>query len=380
MPRKPRSLAEVQKLFPDDERCADFLFDRRWPEGFVCPKCGGRHAYLLKSRWRTYECVDCGRQTSIVAGTIMHRTKLPLHLWFWAAHLMATHSNGISALQVKTQLDVSYKTAWLLEHKLRRAMVDPDRTKLRGFVEVDQAEMPLRTKAHLEGDPEAMGKIIVVGAVEVVRYDTSLRKTLEKKGKKRPPRYRGELSGRCRLIRIASNSAEEIKAFMHANIELGTTVVTDGHGSYDWIDNEALEAIKRTGEAVKPDYVHEPYVVGSMAGHVPLPWIHRVFSLMKRWGLGTYHGLRRQHIDAYLNEFVFRYNRRRLRGLSFDALLGLAAHHAPTTSRDIIGTLPRPRKKPAVRKRPQRRRTAFGLLTGNPSAPKAALNEPGSPG
>src|SRR5216684_2834495 len=195
---RARSLTEFQRSFPDEASCAAFLFERRWPGGFVCPVCGHGGAAALKSRAYTYECSDCGRQTSITAGTALHRAKLPLTVWFWAAHLMSTHSNGMSARQLEDQLGLTYKTAWLLTQKLRRSMVDPDREALEGVVEVDQAEIPFRA----------------------------------------------------------------------------------GDASYPGL----------TG------YRHDPRVVGKMAGHVVLPWIHRVFSLVKRWGLGTYHGLRRKHI------------------------------------------------------------------------------------
>ena len=122
---RARSLTEFQATFSDETNCATFLFERRWPEGFVCPACDAGRAALLKSRAYTYECLDCGRQTSITAGTVMHRSKLPLTVWFWAAHLMATHSNGMSALQFAAQLGITYKTAWLLTQKLRRSMVAP---------------------------------------------------------------------------------------------------------------------------------------------------------------------------------------------------------------------------------------------------------------
>ena len=136
---RARSLSEFQTSFPDETSCAAFLFQRRWPQGFVCPACGGGRAALLKSRAHTHECLDCGRQTSITAGTAMHRSKLPLTVWFWAAHLMATHSNGMSAVQLEAQLGITYKTAWLLAQKLRRSMIDPQREPLEGVVEVDQA-------------------------------------------------------------------------------------------------------------------------------------------------------------------------------------------------------------------------------------------------
>jgi len=154
---RARSLSEFQQAFPDEGRCAAFLFERRWPSGFVCPACGGGRAAALKCRAYTYECLDCSRQTSITAGTAMHRSKLPLTTWFWAAHLMATHSNGMSAGQLEDQLGVTYKTAWLLAQKLRRSMIDPMREPLEGVVEIDQAEIPFR-----EGDaffePGVVGK------------------------------------------------------------------------------------------------------------------------------------------------------------------------------------------------------------------------------
>ena len=113
------SLFEFQAWFPDEESCVRLLMDCRWPDGFTCPKCGSGNAILLTSRAYTYACKDCGGQTSATAGTVMHGTKLPLTVWFWAAHLMATHSNGMSARQLMGQLGLgSYKTAWLLEQKL----------------------------------------------------------------------------------------------------------------------------------------------------------------------------------------------------------------------------------------------------------------------
>jgi transposase-like protein len=179
-----RSLAQFQQAFSDEASCAAFMFVRRWPDGFVCPACGTSRFAALKSRPRLFECLDCGRQTSITAGTAMHRSKLPLTTWFWAAHLMTTHSNGMSALQLQDQLGVTYKTAWLLTQKLRRSMVDPDREPLEGVVEVDPTEIPFR-----EGDTFLergnAGKMLVIGAVEVVERDTN---------KAKPPRKHAQIS------------------------------------------------------------------------------------------------------------------------------------------------------------------------------------------
>jgi transposase-like protein len=325
---RARSLAEFQKSFPDEESCAAFLFKRRWPDGFVCPGCGKRRAVSVKARPRLHECLECGRQTSVTAGTAMHRSKLALTTWFWAAHLMTTHSNGMSARQFGDQLGVTYKTAWLLTQKLRRSMVDPNREPLEGVVEVDQAEIPFRA-GDTFFDPGNAGKILIAGAVEVIDRDTH-----EAKPRRKGANYLDTRSGRLRLAMIADNSAASIEAFVRTNVKPGTTLLTDGHRSYPGLT----------------DYRHDPRVVGKMAGHIVLPWSHRAFSLLKRWALGTYHGLRRKHVDTYLNEFVFRYNRRFYRHVSFETLLGLTARHEPASYWDII-------KRDNPRKRIARSRT-----------------------
>ena len=142
----PRSLLEFQRRFPDPAACAAWLTAARWPDGFVCPACGGVKGWALATKAWTFECAACQRQTSVTAGTVLHGSKLPLTVWFWAAYLMATHSNGISALQLQKQLGLgSYKTAWLLCAKLRRAMVAPGRQPLAGLVEVDETTIPCRS-------------------------------------------------------------------------------------------------------------------------------------------------------------------------------------------------------------------------------------------
>jgi hypothetical protein len=240
---------------------------------------------------------------------------------------------------LEDQLGVTYKTAWLLTQKLRRSMVDPERDPLEGVVEVDQAEIPFR-----EGDaffePGNAAKILVIGAVEVIDRDIN-----QSKPRRKHAKYLDTRSGRLRLAMIGDNTAGSIEAFVRANVKAGTTLLTDGHASYPGLT----------------DYRHDPRVVGNMAGHVVLPWMHRAFSLSKRWGLGTYHGLRRKHVDTYLNEFVFRYNRRFYRHVSFETLLGLATHHVPASYWDIVNQV-NPRKGArTIRLAPRRRKTASGM-------------------
>ena len=277
----PGSIIAFQRQFSDDAACAGYLFKVRWPDGFACPSCGHRKAWALSCKSDTFECARCHKQTSVRAGTVMHGSKLSLTVWFWAAYLIATHSNGMSARQLQHQLGIgSYKSAWLLCAKLRRAMVDPDRSSLGGLVEVDETSIPFRRKT----DPVAgghgrsgLGKLAVIGAVEIVR---------DKQDQEAP--------GRLRLAPIPNFSAATLETFITETIASKSTVRTDG-----W-----------TGYTGLQQHTHEPHVVGAMAAHVVLPWIHRVFSNLKRWGLGVYHGLREKHLQSYLDEFVFRFNRR----------------------------------------------------------------------
>ncbi len=298
----PRSLPEFQQLFPGEAECAGYLAEIRWPDGFRCPACGHAHAWALETKAWTYECSKCHRQTSVTAGTVMHGSKLPLSKWFWAAYLMATHSNGISALQLKVQLGLgSYKSAWLLCTKLRRAMVDPDRSPLAGLIEVDETAINYRTKDEPVSGGQGRshdGKVPVIGAVEVI----------------------DDHPGRLRLACIPDYSADSLHAFVKANAATGVTAKTDGWSGYPGM----------------PEVTHEPHVIGSTAAHVILPWIHRVFSNLKTWALGVYHGLRRKHLQAYLDEFVFRFNRRRSRHAAFRRLLGFSVTIPPATYNMLI--------------------------------------------
>ena len=298
----PRSLIAFQRRFPDDAACAAYLAAIRWPDGFRCPGCGHDHAWSLKTKRWTYECRRCRRQTSVKAGTIMHGSKLPLIVWFWAAYLMATHSNGISAFQLWRQLGLgSYKSAWLLSAKLRSTMVAPERNPLSGLVEVDETTINHRTKNDpIAGAPgrSHTGKLLVVGAVEIV----------------------GRGPGRVRLAAIDDFSADSLHPFVKTNVTPAATARTDGWSAYPGL----------------PAVHHDPHVIGAMAAHVVLPWIHRVFSSLKTWALGVYHGLRSKHLQSYLDEFVFRFNRRRTRHAAFRSLLGIGMRAKPLTYNMLI--------------------------------------------
>jgi hypothetical protein len=314
---KPPSIERFMAMFPDDYACAEHLAKMRWPNGFVCPVCQSPKGWRLEARPWVFQCSGkggtregdakpCRTQTSLIARTVMHGTHLPLRTWFIAAYLVATHSNGISALQLQAKIGVgSYKTAWLLLHKLRRAMVNPERTPLDGDVEVDETEIPFRKKT----DPatggqgkSTIGKVFVIGAVEQLP---------------------GRKSGRVRLAKIPEDKGAFIHPFVIKNTAPGCALHTDGNNSYLNI----------------PERQHNPFVLrgSGLPAHIPFVRIHRVFSNLKRWALGTYHGLREKHIDTYLHEFEFRWNRKRSFQSAMDTLLGIAQAQPKTTYRDIVG-------------------------------------------
>ena len=215
MKQVPDSLLAFQHMFPEDDACAAWLIEMRWPDGFVCPACGHEKGWALRRKAHTFECAGCRRQTSVTAGTILHASKLPLTVWFWAAYLMATHSNGISALQLQKQLGIgSYRSAWLLAHKLRASMVDPERNPLSGLVEIDEASLPFRTKDDPPTGGQGRshdGKMLIVGAIELGD---------------------GNIPGRLRLAEISSYGAADLGHFVETAADPDAIAKTDGWSGY----------------------------------------------------------------------------------------------------------------------------------------------------
>ncbi len=303
MAELPRSLPEFEARFPDEAACARWLVTKRWPDGFRCPACGHDKAWALGRERLTLQCAACERQISVTAGTVLHGSHLGLRTWFLAAWLVATHRNGMSARQLWLQLGLgSYKTAWLLLRKLRRAMVDPDREPLAGLVEADETSIPFRSKdgpAERRPGRSREGKLLIAGAVEI----------------------RGKGPGRARLAVIGDYSAASLGGFVAGNVADGSTVVSDGWSGY----------------AKLKDVKHDPKVIGDAPAHAVLPWVHRVFANAKRWAMGVYHGLRPGHLQAYLDEFAFRFNRRRTPHAAFDRPLGPSLALEPATYQMLVG-------------------------------------------
>ena len=298
LPTFPNSLAEFEQRFSDEEACAAYGAQSRWPDGFVCPRCGREEAFSLPSR-RLLQCKACGHQTSVTAGTVMHRTRTPLVEWFRAAYLMTTLTPGISALQLKRQLGLgSYQTAWTMLHKLRRATVNPDREILRGNVEVDDAYVGGKEEEVVGRQVETKTPVAV--AVEV----------------------RGRASGRIRLRALQDVSGQSLLPFVRETVEPGSAVHTDGWSGYEGLANAGYKHRVRKMSAAK-----DPSKV--------LPHAYRAISNLKAWLLGTYHGVSPKHLQPYLDEFAFRFNRRRTPMAAFQTLLGIGSR-VPTVTYKML--------------------------------------------
>jgi transposase-like protein len=304
MPRPdfPRTVLEFQRRFATDETCLEYLTESRWPDGFVCPRCRGRESYWKAPR-KLFQCKACGYQASVTAGTVMHRSRMPLTVWFWGAYLVTTHTPGLSALQFARQMDLNYETAFMILHRLRAAMVREGRERLRGTIEADETYVGGERSGP--GGRGAHGKVIVAGAVEV----------------------RGQKMGRVRLSAVRTASADQLVGFLSAAVEEGSTVITDGWQGY--------ASLKREG------YHHEARVEGKpeRAPEI-LPHIHLIFSNLKTWLMGTHHGsVRKQHLQAYLNEFAFRFNRRGVPMAAFQTVLGLIGERQGPTYEGLAGII-----------------------------------------
>ena len=308
----PRNLTELEENFGTEEACRAYLARLRWPDGFRCPRCGGERSWPV--RGVLLECSGCGYQSSVTAGTIFQDTRTPLPVWFRAMWWVTTQKNGASALGLQRVLGLtSYETAWAWLHKFRRAMVRPERDLLTGRVEVDECyvgglEEGLRGRLNLEK------ALVVVAAQED-----------------------GPGIGRIRMRQIIDASAESLIPFVQESVEPGSIIHTDG-----WLGYLPLE---------RKGYQHDvTFLRGKKKRPSELmPRVHRVISLLKRWLIGTHQGaVSRKHLDYYLDEFTFRFNRRRSksRGKLFFRLAQQAVAVEPVPLDQIIHPKGKPKPKP----------------------------------
>jgi transposase-like protein len=298
----PRNRLEFDEFFPDEASCLAYLERLRWPDGFVCRGCGA-----ITEPWRTARgmlvCPECQGQTSVLAGSVFHRTRTPLRTWFLAGWMITSQKYGANALGLKRDLGLrSYQTAWAWLHKFRRAMVRPGRDRLSGIIEIDETYVGGVEEGAQGRSTEK--KAIVTVAVEIVD---------EKR------------LGRVRMRPVPDVSAKSLEPFVREVVEPGSTILTDGWSGYSGLTSLGFDHVV-INQSASPD-----------PAHVLMPAVHVVASLVKRWLLGTYHGAVAQaQLPYYLDEFTFRFNRRssRARGLLFYRLLEQAsqADYTPTAA------------------------------------------------
>jgi transposase-like protein len=310
MEEYPKTMLELEQRFATEEQCRVYLAAVRWPGGFVCPSCGGRKAWPAQ-RGRLI-CAACRHQTSVTAGTIFQDSHLPLRLWFRALWQVTSQKNGASALGLQRVLGLgSYQTAWTVLHKLRRAMVRPGRDKLSGRVEVDETQVGGVMAGHAgRGSPSKA--LVVIAAQE-----------------------EGAGIGRIRMARIPTGAASHLHRFVQGAILQGSCVHTDGWKPYQGLDQLGYrhEISKLKGQPLS-------------AAIELLPRVHQVASLLKRWLLGTHQGgIAPDHLDYYLDEFTFRFNRRTSasRGKLFYRLAQQAVQVSPVPYRMLVGGTDNPK-------------------------------------
>jgi transposase-like protein/transcription elongation factor Elf1 len=301
----PRTYHEFMEWFADEAACRRYLMRCRWPQGFECTRCGDKAEPWTTARGYLH-CRHCGSEISVTAGTIFDRTRMPLSTWFAAMWFVTSQKDGASALGLKRVLGLgSYQTAFAWLHKLRQAMVRPDRDRLCGCIEVDETYVGGTTIGGKRGRGSESKEIVAI-AVEV-----------------HSPRG----FGRVRMRRIPDVSSESLVSFVCDVVERDSKILTDGWAGYNQLS--------------KFGYKHDKVIVSDTCdpAHVRMPGVHRIAALVKRWLLSTHQGsVSGKHLEYYLDEYTFRFNRRasRSRGMLFYRLMQQAVMTAPLTYRQIV--------------------------------------------
>ncbi len=303
----PKTLLEFQARFPDEEACWQALRAMRWPQGFVCPRCAHRESYWIESR-RLAQCQACRYQASVTAGTVFHKTRVPLRIWFWAIFFVARHKQGISALQLQRDTGLgSYQTAWTLLHKVRSALWHRASDRLAGLVEVDETYVGSTRERGLRGGREVGHKTIVGAAVE----------------------QRSHTAGSARLRVLEGITFEDdLGPFVRGVIDASqATVRSDGLASYRPLSRVGVRHERRVQG---PDKARSTEI---------LPWVHLLFANLKAWIRGTFHGISKKHMQRYLDEFVYRFNRRWREGELFGFVLARSLESGPLPYRRLTAEL-----------------------------------------
>jgi transposase-like protein len=279
------NLIEFQQTFNTEQACHEHLYRLKWPNGFQCPKCHHDQAYEIKTRQLPlYECKQCHHQTTVKAGTIFEKSRKSLVTWFWAIYLIAHDKRGVSATFLADELNMSYQTAWTMQHKIRKAMGDRDANySLSGIVEVDESFWGAPTEGGKRG--RGTERTIVLTAL-----------SLNARGN---PLY-------AKMKVIPDVKAKTIREFAQQHFQPGTTVVSDWFRSYRSLGDDFQHIAMEFNPERNPDHLH---------------WLHTVISNAKAFIAGTYHGLDSKHLHSYLHEFCFRFNRRNVKSELFNRLL-----------------------------------------------------------
>lgn len=305
----PRTIEEFERRFSSEEACREYIEALRWPDGFRCPACQRGLAAMVRDG--LYQCRGCRRQTSVTAGTIFQDMRKPLVMWFRAMWYVTSQKNGVSALGLQRVLGLgSYETAWTWLHKLRRAMVRPDRDRLSGWIEVDETFIGGLAEGAVGGRQKTNKALVVIAA-----------------------QADGPSIGRIRMRMIADASADSLHPFVIDCIEPGSTLHTDGWQGYAGLEKKGFDREVSTTPGRRKD------------ASKLLPRVHRVAALLKRWLLGTHQGaVAPWQLPYYLDEFTFRFNRRtsKSRGKLFFRLMQQAVNTPPVTYEAMIKTSPPP--------------------------------------
>jgi hypothetical protein len=312
----PMNILEFQKMFPDEAACLKYLEHMRWPNGFTCSKCSEvGEPFRIPKRLRVLVCRSCRYESSITAGTVMHRSKTDTLVWFWAAHLVSTQTPGVSALELQKKLGIyRYETAFQMLHKLRSAMVRPNRDKIgeEWPLELDVVYIGGKTKSGISGKTNQTPVII---AVELRQRE--IRDPVTNKIKQRA------LAGRIRLQKLPNKEAIGVNQFAQDCIAHGASIVSDDGAEFSGL--------------IKLGYSHQPVPMrgDKIKMNSTLPMISVVTANLKTWIDGAFHGVTKKHLQAYLDEFMFRFNRRFYRAISFRSLLDLGTLNPSVTYRGV---------------------------------------------
>lgn len=290
------SILDFKKQFPDEQACFQYLLKKRWPNGFICPKCSHDQAYFIKTR-KLMQCKKCRHQTSVTAGTIFHKLRQPLWLLLWTCYWMATTKKGISAKELQRKLGVSYQTAWTLAHKIRIAMKSSGKYPINNEVEFDETCLGKADKKYDKG------RAVIKAVVEVD-----------------PNTHR---MGRAYIEHIQSEKSEDVKTFIHKTVKSGCVIRTDGKKTYIFL---------------KKEYKHHPHkMYDKKDNEIHLPKVHIVIANLKMWLRGMHNHLPYKHSQRYLDEFDFRFNRRWKLENIFEKLVTRAIERSTLTYAELTG-------------------------------------------